>query len=81
MTTPQITIITIISLLTLVAFIYSLWTENREHKNSMSFLIIFMFTIMGLIAVLSTKEMMVLRENKTKCPQYEKVENVYKLKQ
>jgi hypothetical protein len=80
MTTAQIITITILSLIVFVAFIYSIWTEKKEYKDAISMILIFAFAMMTLLACLTTSEMMELRKNKSKCPEYEKIENVYRLK-
>lgn len=81
MTTTQITVMIILIVAMLIAFIQTMKSKRDVEKHfwgSVQFCFIFLITFMGIVA---------MKENETnkkklkgKCPEYEKIENVYRLK-
>jgi uncharacterized membrane protein len=80
MTTGQIVTLLLVCLLGLIPYITSLLTNRNSDKNSLTTILFIAFILMTFIAYLVTLEMNSLRDNKNKCPEYEKIENVYQLK-
>jgi ABC-type nickel/cobalt efflux system permease component RcnA len=82
MTTAQIIVIIIISLVFITSLSVLAKSENEKTKDNAAFLILISFGLITLIACLSLIEANnLLKIKKQKCPEYEKVENVYKLKE
>jgi len=81
MTTGQITTLSIICLLALISYIISLLTNRNSDKIALISVLFLLFILMTSIACTVTLEMNSLRDNKNKCSEYEKIENVYKLKE
>jgi uncharacterized membrane protein len=80
MTTAQI-IILITTILVFIISLYILTTNKNDNaKNNSMFFVYLSFGFMTLVAFLSTKTAME-SSKEHKCPEYEKVENVYKLKE
>ena len=84
MNTAQIIIFIILGLLISFAYFKIAYTiDNTKYKTGYSalFLMMLCITMLLIIAMVTTMEMNELRTQvKNKCPEYEKIENVYKLK-
>lgn len=78
MTTVQIVILSALFIFYLWSACYRLFKYDNERNNTMFELILFSVTMILLLA--SVLELNQYR-NTLKCPEYEKVENVYRLKQ
>lgn len=87
MTTFHIIIFSILSICSVIGFLgvgFCREENQKEENKKMVFLIILLTTtaLFGLIAFTMTEErQQLLKKINNKCPQYEKVENVYKLKE
>lgn len=82
MTTAQIIIITILAILALLGFSGNLLSKKEGARIAWSFLLLFTTSLFALIAFTMTSDREKLsKQIKDKCPQYEKVENVYRLKE
>ena len=82
MTTPQIIILSILGILAIIGFSGNLFTKKEEFRIGYSFLLLFTTSLFALVALTMTTEREdLLKQVKNKCPEYEKIENVYKLKQ
>jgi ABC-type nickel/cobalt efflux system permease component RcnA len=82
MTTAQIIVIIIISLVFITSLSVLSKSENEKTKDNAAFFIFISFGLITFIACLSLIEANnLLKIKKQKCPEYEKVENVYKLKE
>lgn len=87
MTTFQIIIFSILSICSVIGFLgvgVCVEANQKEENKKMVFLIILLTTtaLFGLIAFTMTEQREhLLKKVNNKCPQYEKVENVYKLKE
>jgi hypothetical protein len=77
MTIAQITVLSVISILYLWSAFYRLYKYDNERNNTSFEIILFSFTM--LLVFLMTIDLNKYRKN-LKCPEYEKVENVYRLK-
>ncbi len=78
MTTAQIIIVTGLCLMALVGAVGG-FISNR-HKYGFIFILLLAFTVMTVIACVATNGMMHFKKLQNgKCPEYEKVENVYRL--
>lgn len=80
MHTAQIIILTILSILITVSYFGT--ALAKSDKKRMSFIILWLFTsaFTMIIAIIMTIQREDLLKEKDKCPQYEKIENVYQLK-
>jgi ABC-type branched-subunit amino acid transport system permease subunit len=79
MTTAQIIIITGLCLMALVGAVGGFISNRR--KDGFIFILLLAFTVMTFIACVATNGMMHFKKIRDgKCPEYEKVENVYRLK-
>jgi amino acid permease len=81
MITGQIITLSIICLLALISYITCILTNRNSEKNALVSILFILFILMTFVSYLVTLEMNSLRDNKNKCPEYEKIENVYKLKE
>jgi hypothetical protein len=81
MTTGQIIILSIMGLGVLIGYIKTMLSKTDAQKFGWGFFQIFFTSLFILIAVLMTSEREdALKKLKEKCPEYEKIENVYILK-
>jgi hypothetical protein len=81
METGQIVIFSIIGLGVLIGYIKTMLSKNDNGKLGWGFFQMFFTSLFILIAVLMTAEReAALKQLKGKCPKFEKIENVYKLK-
>ena len=79
MTTAQIIIITGLCLMALVGAVGGFISNRR--KDGFIFILLLAFTLMTFIACVATNGMMHFKKIRDgKCPEYEKVENIYRLK-
>lgn len=82
MTTGQITILSIISLLAIFAFVGVVFFDREETKNACGIFQLFLTVFCLMICTVLTVEVNRLHEKyKNGCPEYEKIENAYKIKQ
>ena len=66
----------------LIGYIKTMLSKNDNGKLGWGFFQMFFTSLFILIAVLMTEEREItLKQLKNKCPEYEKVEDVYKLKE
>jgi uncharacterized membrane protein len=80
MTTAQIIILITATLVFIISLYILTTSKNDDAKNGSIFFVCLSFGFMTIVAFLSTKVAME-SSKKHKCPEYEKVENVYKLKE
>ena len=82
MTTQQMIFIFIPMLFIIIGFININLTKKEYVIMAWSALSLFMSAVLLLVSLISTEMMMLYKkEAENKCPQYEKIDNVYKLKQ
>jgi len=82
MTTEQMIFIFIPMLFIIIGFISINLTKKEDVIMAWSALSLFMSAVLLLVSLISTEMMMLYKkEAENKCPQYEKIDNVYKLKQ
>lgn len=82
MTTGQIIILAFFGIIFFIGLFGSLFSEKSGIKDGFIFISAFSTSFFALIAIVVTIEMNNLRKQlKGKCPEYEKLENVYKLKE
>lgn len=82
MTTQQTLVLIIIGLIGLISifsFTNTLFSKNETGKFLWSFVLIIMTMLIFVTLVMQLNYL--ITKAKDKCPEYEKVENVYKLKQ
>jgi NADH:ubiquinone oxidoreductase subunit 4 (subunit M) len=78
----QIIIITVMCILALIGYIKSNFEENENKQALWSGLTFTMFGFVVMLVVVQTQEVNKLQKQvREKCPQYEKVDSVYRLKQ
>jgi len=80
MTTEQIVILTIFGVLASAVYISFIFlkTDNDKHFAMSSLFIL--FGLLMIVAFVAILEMNKLKSSIDKCPEYEKIENVYQLK-
>ena len=82
MTTGQIIFISIPMIFIIIGFIGINITKKEDVITAWSILSLSMSAVLLLVAIISTSMMMLYKEEvENKCPQYERLYNVYKLKQ
>jgi hypothetical protein len=82
MTTAQIVILVIVVLVILLGYVKTMLSENDGEKYIWGLLQLFFTFLLAIVAFLMTYEReKLLKQLKDKCPEYEKIENVYRLKQ
>ena len=83
MTTAQIIFIVCLCLLEVICFFGVL--VSKKYRNDWLFGLIFLFGMMTFLTILLTIQLTQTNNNliksRGKCPEYEKVENVYRLKE
>ena len=78
----QIVTISVLGLAIFTSLLIGFFSDNFEYKPLTLMLGLFPLTVLLMITVLVTIEMNLLREKlENQCPQYERVENVYRLKE
>jgi len=81
MTITQIILLCICSLGILIGYVLTMLSENDEQKFLWGFIQLFFTALIALVAFIMTNEReKCLKQLKNKCPEYEKIENVYRLK-
>ena len=81
MTTPQIIILVIISIIAIIAFYGVIIHDKYETRMIYVFLLLFSCCFLFFIAIISITGMNKYYDvAKGKCPEYERIDNVYKLK-
>jgi len=78
----QIVIISVLGLMLFTSLFISYSSEKFEYKPLSFLLGMFSTMVLLVIVITTTMELNVLREKlENQCPQYERVENVYRLKE
>jgi hypothetical protein len=81
MTTPQIIIIGILTVLITIGYIGTMLSKNDNQKTAWCTLQIFSTAFIIIVAItMTTERNECLEQLENKCPEYEKIENVYRLK-
>ena len=81
MTTTQIIVYGGLILLILIGYVKTMFSKNEIEEDSWRFFeLIFIFIFIFLTLLEINKKQNDLKKLKGKCPEYEKIENVYKLK-
>lgn len=80
MTTAQIILFYSLLIMFIISFIVSSKTDNRERKIVYNVLWLMVTLILFFSAFISTHRLNELNHEKNKCPEYQKIENVYILK-
>ena len=81
MTTGQIIVLLIIGILSVIGFAGSVLSEDVNKRLEYNILLFFTVTCLFLISILSTTASnQYYKEKQGKCPEYEKIDNVYRLK-
>jgi cbb3-type cytochrome oxidase subunit 1 len=80
MTTLQIILLSILAILTIIAYFGT--AMSKKEKSKMIYVILWLFTstILFLISLITLETNAELEKLKSKCPEYQKIENVYILK-
>lgn len=82
MTTIQITIICVLVILAIISYFGLNFSKTENAKTGWAFLLMFLFLICTfLLAIITIDNNELKNRIKSKCPEYEKVKNVYKLKE
>lgn len=82
MTTAQIITLIILGILILIGYFGT--TLSKTDSKRFPYLALWMgvsILIYGLLIIMTIERESALKQLKGKCPEYEKIENVYKLKQ
>lgn len=81
MTQPQIIVLSIIAITSIISFLINTLSKNEKTISNSAVVLLIMIAMLFLMSVVATSEMNYLRNiSKGKCPEYEKIDNVYKLK-
>lgn len=81
MTQLQIIVLSIIAITSIISFSINMLSKNEKTISNSAVVLFIMIAMLFLISVVVTSEMNYLRNiSKGKCPEYEKIDNVYKLK-
>lgn len=81
MNTGQIITITILCILALIGYFGIAFSKRESIRILFLFLLTFVTSMFIFTTIIQTLEVIELEKQlKQKCPQYEKVDNVYKLK-
>lgn len=81
MTQPQIIVFSIIAITSIISFLINTLSKNEKTISNSAVVLFIMIAMLFLMSVVVTSEMNYLRNiSKGKCPEYEKIDNVYKLK-
>lgn len=76
----QITIASILALIACIAY-FGAWSENESKRIKSVVVLMFITGLFFVVTVILSEENHELRQQlNNKCPEYEKLENVYKLK-
>ncbi len=82
MNTETVTILSVIGLLAILAVACIIYSENKKLAFiSAFFLFALVAVLISLVVVLTMQNAQLKGAVDGKCPEYEKIENVYKLKQ
>lgn len=80
--TAQIITLIVLAVIAIIAYVGVNYTKSESGRLGYSFLSLFIMSILFLIITVTLTENVEMSSKlKNKCPEYEKVENVYKLKQ
>lgn len=81
MTQPQIIVLSIIAITSIISFLINTLSKNEKTISNSAVVLLIMIAMLFLMSVVAISEMNYLRNiSKGKCPEYEKIDNVYKLK-
>lgn len=81
MTTQQILLFSILGVLILFSIFVNALSKKQSTKMFSLFLLIYALSLLLTIAIIQTLRVNELKKQiNNKCPEYEKIENVYKLK-
>lgn len=81
MTQPQIIVLSIIAITSIISFLINTLSKNEKTISNSAVVLLIMIAMLFLMSVVATSEINYLRNiSKGKCPEYEKIDNVYKLK-
>lgn len=81
MTLPQIILFSIIAITSIISFLINTLSKNEKTISNSAVVLFIMIAMLFLMSVVVTSEMNYLHNiSKGKCPEYEKIDNVYKLK-
>jgi hypothetical protein len=82
MTTSQVIIFSILAVLAIVGFFGGIFSKSDSGKLLWNFLLFFVAFIFAFLAIeMAVQRETLLEQVQGKCPEYEKIENVYKLKE
>jgi hypothetical protein len=81
MTTSQIAILSILGIIAIIAFIGAMLNNKYETRILFIIALFSSFGFLFIVALVATQEMNKYSNlAKGKCPEYERIDNVYKLK-
>lgn len=81
MTTAQTILLSVLALVMIISFISINLAKLDGTRTAFSVIWLFMSAFLFGVALISTSEMNRLEKLNGKCPEYERIDNVYKLKE